>query len=352
VSGVALFLGYLGHLTGEARYSDLSRAAIDGARRQLKGAVDKGAVIPGGGFSGVGGGVYVMSQLATLWRDASYLDDAEALLSHLSATIAADDALDLIGGSAGLLLSAASLNAARRSAVALDVVARCAARLVERAVAQEVGTAWNTSMNATRPLLGLSHGASGMAVALAEAARITGRSELMDLAHAAAAYERSRYSPTVGNWPDYRILDAEAAPATEDRFMNAWCHGAPGIGLARVRMLAHGPDAALEQDLAAAGECVRREGLIGNQSLCHGDLGNSELLLALHQRDAQWTPIFMRTTAAILDGTQQFGWRCGIPTAVESPGFMAGLAGIGYGFLRLAHPDRVPSALTLEAPRP
>jgi hypothetical protein len=30
---------------------------------------------------------------------------------------------------------------------------------------------------------------------------------------------------------------------------------------------------------------------------------------------------------------------------------MMGLAGIGYGLLRLGAPDRVPSVLTLEAPR-
>jgi lantibiotic modifying enzyme len=36
---------------------------------------------------------------------------------------------------------------------------------------------------------------------------------------------------------------------------------------------------------------------------------------------------------------------------VESPGLMTGLAGIGYGLLRLAKPARVPSILTLEGPR-
>jgi lantibiotic modifying enzyme len=32
---------------------------------------------------------------------------------------------------------------------------------------------------------------------------------------------------------------------------------------------------------------------------------------------------------------------------VDTPGFLTGLAGIGYGLLRLALPDRVPSALLL-----
>ena len=32
------------------------------------------------------------------------------------------------------------------------------------------------------------------------------------------------------------------------------------------------------------------------------------------------------------------------------PGLMLGIAGIGMHFLRLAHPDRVPSPLLLESP--
>ena len=41
---------------------------------------------------------------------------------------------------------------------------------------------------------------------------------------------------------------------------------------------------------------------------------------------------------------------CGTPLGVDSPGLMTGLAGIGYGLLRLAEPARVPSVLTLEPP--
>jgi lantibiotic modifying enzyme len=35
---------------------------------------------------------------------------------------------------------------------------------------------------------------------------------------------------------------------------------------------------------------------------------------------------------------------------VETPGFMVGLAGIGYQLLRLAEPENVPSALVLAPP--
>ena len=58
-----------------------------------------------------------------------------------------------------------------------------------------------------------------------------------------------------------------------------------------------------------------------------------------------------RIAGSILDDIQSNGWKCGNPLGVDCPGLMTGLAGIGYGLLRLAAPERVPSVLLLEAPR-
>jgi lantibiotic modifying enzyme len=58
-----------------------------------------------------------------------------------------------------------------------------------------------------------------------------------------------------------------------------------------------------------------------------------------------------RVARGILDDIRGAGWLCGNPLRVESPGLMTGLAGIGYGLLRLAAPERVPSVLLLEPPR-
>jgi lantibiotic modifying enzyme len=57
-------------------------------------------------------------------------------------------------------------------------------------------------------------------------------------------------------------------------------------------------------------------------------------------------------TSLLLASISQHGWVTGAPFGVETPGFMTGLAGIGYELLRLASPEQVPSVLSLAPPCP
>jgi len=50
----------------------------------------------------------------------------------------------------------------------------------------------------------------------------------------------------------------------------------------------------------------------------------------------------------ILDVISRHGPYCGTPGGIATPGLLNGLAGIGYGLLRLGFAERVPSALLLE----
>ena len=79
-------------------------------------------------------------------------------------------------------------------------------------------------------------------------------------------------------WPDLR---AEGEP----RWAYQWCHGAPGIGLARLAMLKHGLSAASPLDAAAIATDV--ENAVGGvehdwpghlDTLCCGTFGGIELL--------------------------------------------------------------------------
>jgi lantibiotic modifying enzyme len=85
------------------------------------------------------------------------------------------------------------------------------------------------------------------------------------------------------------------------------------------------------------------QGFGRNQSLCHGDLGNLDLLLASGvEPGAMW-----RVIDGMLRDVRERGWRCANPAEIASPELMTGLAGIGYQMARLAEPERVPSVLML-----
>ncbi|MPY89041.1 MAG: hypothetical protein GEU99_14070 [Luteitalea sp.] len=169
-----------------------------------------------------------------------------------------------------------------------------------------------------------------------------------ETALAAIRYERSLFDAGARSWRDLRS-DSD----TTTMFVNAWCHGAPGIGLARMSGLTSLDDREVRLEIEAAVETTLREGFEMNHSLCHGALGNLELPMAAGRAFGRtdWQSEVDSATRQILRRLTSCGPICGSLAGIETPGFMNGLAGIGYGLLRLAHPDRVPSVLTMEAPR-
>jgi len=203
------------------------------------------------------------------------------------------------------------------------------------------------------PLAGFSHGAAGIAWALLKAADICNNPVYRDVAQQALAYERSLFVAGAGNWADLRSGAGDASPAGHAAAMHAWCHGAPGIGLARLAMLEQMDDAQVRDEIKLALHSTTAHGFGGGHCLCHGDLGNVDLLVkaATALKDEQWLAEARRLTGSILTDQAARGWRCGVPGGVETPGLMVGLAGIGYELLRLADPRAIPSILLLEPPQ-
>jgi type 2 lantibiotic biosynthesis protein LanM len=306
-----------------------------------------------GGFSGWGGVIYVLAHLGTLWGQPGLFAEAEAIVERLPELIACDEQLDIIDGAAGCLGSLLSLYRCAPSERTLATAVQCGEQLIARAQSMEHGIGW-VSPIMPRPLAGFSHGAAGMAWALLELSTVTGAERFRKAALAAITYERSLFVPEAGNWLDLREHEAvkQAGEGNQRTFMTAWCHGAPGIGLARLHSLPHLDDAAIRAEIDAALQTTLARGFGLNHALCHGDLGNLELLVQASEKleDGQWDAQVRRLAAMILDSISRHGWLCGIPCGVESPGLMTGLAGIGYALLRLAEPAHVPSVLVLAPP--
>ena len=113
------------------------------------------------------------------------------------------------------------------------------------------------------------------------------------------------------------------------------------------------PEQAIGDEIAAAVRSTLSNGFGGSHSLCHGDLGNADFLVTA-ARDLGQPGLLheaLRAGHQVLEQRKTEGrFRCGVGGFEQTPDFMVGLAGIGYGLLRVADPCAVPSILGLETP--
>jgi type 2 lantibiotic biosynthesis protein LanM len=354
--GVALFLAALHAVTGEMRHRDLALRALEPLRRRLREpdpeSRRRDARLTGiGGAGGLGSLVYALAATGRLLADRTLLDDATALAGWITSDlVAADERLDVIGGAAGAALGLLALHAATGEAAVLATAAECGRHLLNRRVSHEgAPAAWRT-LGEERPLTGFSHGAAGIAYALLRLHAATGDEACRAAALEAIAYERGVFSAEQANWPDFRAgVTADGRPG----YPVQWCHGAPGIALARLGGLgvAGGPE--VEREIEVALRTTQGLGLQALDHLCCGNMGRVETLLVGGERlarpdcreEARRIVAQVVTRAGRTGGAYRlFG---NLPPSVFSPALFRGTAGIGYGLLRLAD-GSLPSALLWE----
>ncbi|GLL08085.1 type 2 lanthipeptide synthetase LanM family protein [Dactylosporangium matsuzakiense] len=336
-SGIAVFLAAAAGLTGRAEFGEFARRArwwLPAVLDDLESAAPERLAGQAGlhGFAGLPGLAYALLHMG----ETAAVERLVRLSGHL---LRNEAALDVMGGAAGTIGCLLAVHAATGLAEPLELARRGGELLLATAQPAGDGLAWPTFTDASQPLTGFSHGAGGVGWALLRLGAATGEDRFVTAGLAGFAYERAQYRPELGNWPDLR-----AGSATAPGQMFAWCHGAPGIGLARADTAGVTTDIAAAEDLELALAATVAGGFGRSHSLCHGDLGNLELLLAAAY------PGTDTASAAVLASIARTGPRCGTPGEVETPGLMCGLAGIGYGLLRLYAPDSVPSLLLMRPP--
>ncbi|MEM1182820.1 MAG: type 2 lanthipeptide synthetase LanM family protein, partial [Acidobacteriota bacterium] len=352
LAGIAVFLAQLGAVSGEGRYTELAREAFAVGRERFVNRPEVRQSV--GGYSGLGGWVYGLCHLGALWRDPALLDEAESVAELIGPLLPSDQGLDVIAGAAGALVALLELHRHRPSAATLALAVACGESLLAKAETQAHGAAWTIPSVAPLPLTGFAHGAAGLAWALARLGAVTDDPRFHAGANGGLAYERSLFSTRQQNWPDLRH---DRRQDGEWSYFHAWCHGAPGIGLSRLDLLRrwHGDRlhrAGREAEIRAAARSTIDAGFGDNSCLCHGDLGNVELVdrAAATLGDPDLEQASAELQRRILKSLEAGPIHCGINSRAELPGLMTGVAGVGYGLLRLASPSTVPSVLLLETP--
>ncbi|HYS68594.1 MAG TPA: lanthionine synthetase LanC family protein [Gemmatimonadaceae bacterium] len=355
--GIALFLTELYRCTRETRFL---RAAEGGLQHSL----ELSASAPPWSFgfhAGLVGLAYAFYRFGMISERPESFSTAEALLTPLVGNAERDQGIDVIGGAAGAIPALLVMRDHLRDELTLELARGLGERLLNRARRGCSGWSWGGVASAVQDLTGLAHGASGGAYALLELYNVTGEVRYRYAAEQAFTYERQFYDAAEGNWPDFRYIElseylsfgqvaalrarlreGDPLPPYHKTFMHAWCHGAPGIGLARLRayelldtqQYADEATAAVETTLRGIGDRP------DNYSLCHGYLGNCETLILgagiLGRPELQSAAEHRADQGRAEFETVGRPWSCGTLGTVSDPSLLVGEAGIGYFFLRLS----------------
>ncbi|MGW7202983.1 type 2 lanthipeptide synthetase LanM family protein [Streptomyces sp. NPDC054837] len=305
--GVALFLAHTEALTGSGRYGTAAREAVRPLPALLKALAEDpelSAAAGPGAYDGLGGIVYALVRLARILDEdlRACLPDALTALGHAAAACSDPG---LAQGRAGALAAVVAAYEATGDPATLHLADRVADLLL---AAQAAGHTPSTAH--------LADGAAGIAWAL------------------------QRYA---GHRPERATRATEAAralldstPPTGEEADLSWSHGLAGRAAAGLpEATARLADASIGPDL----------------SLAEGALGRLDALAVLAQQgDTTAQSALARHSGHVLALVEAQSHHCATPDHVPSPGLMTGLAGIGYGLLRLAHPRTVPSVLLLHHP--
>lgn len=360
-AGVALFLAQASRFHLWEGAQALCNASLQPIRAALASpTLDIQQLGLGAGF-GLGGWLYVLTRAGQWLHDDALIEEARQGARRLSpAIIESDRRLDVLEGSAGLLLSLLAVYEATHDAEVLAHAQLCGRHLLahQRLSPQEgAGGAWDT-MGDGMQWGGFSHGVAGIAYPLMRLYGVTGQSEFRQAAETAIAYENTTYEPQEGNW---RRVFSEAFIAEHGDsiswFWASWCHGAPGIGLSRAASLPWLDTPAMRQDIAQALSVTQRAFQsipTPNRFLCCGDMGRIESLFTMARFSGQ--PELedlarQHASKLIQQATDPDGYRSALGQAayqVYAPGLFVGICGVGYQLLRLAHPKQVASVLLWE----
>ncbi len=350
VAGIALFLAQLGKYTGDR----VHRATVQGAVQQLRKAIQGGWNELPGYFLGPVGVGRALIEIGALCEDEAIVDDGIQCIERTGSADVALTTWDVLGGYAGTIPVLIDVAKHLGRTRLLEVAWRQGEALLAAAVAGEGGLSWPSPLNRTKNLVGFAQGTAGIACALAELYHESQDRRFLIAAREAVRYERQAFVKEFGGWPDYRQQGGLATNPLS--YPVDWCRGAAGIGLSRLRLLElWGEDAELLEELEAARQAVYRAlanaltEYAADFSLCQGLSGMADCLLQYldRQDDAEARALLERVGRLRIDAIDQPGlpWPCGLPAGVESHDLMLGTAGIGYFFLRLYDPARVPSIL-------
>lgn len=261
-----------------------------------------------------------------------------------------DKNFDIVSGCAGTLIVALNIFNKYNNKEILDVAINSGEHLIKYCIEKDNSIGWPTPAGGGQILSGMSHGSAGIAWALIELYKVVKDERYLCLASKAINFERKIYNREQNNW----INTKNKKDLIQNGFTDPvnWCHGAPGLGISRIKCYDIFKDDSIIEEIQDSINKTLKEGFGGSDCLCHGTMGNIELLIMANKLFYKENYLLKarRIVSNLIKDANIDQWHCGIPQNFQVTSFMTGLSGIGYQLLRLTKPKLIPSVLTLELP--
>lgn len=351
--GVVLFYLELFHRTGDTGWLTEARAGADELSTRLD-EMTNGENC--GLYTGLAGAAFVLQETHRATGEGKYRDAVKRAVDGIHAkTQSWTDtraATDIISGTAGIGLFLLWVDG--RIPDGWNRVAATAAgkRLLEAAQPEHGGLKWAVAPNVKNQYPNFSHGAAGISYFLATLYKATGDRDFLD-----AALGGARYLEAVANTDDGGLKVFHHEPGGESLFYLSWCHGPAGLSRLFYRLGETTGDQRWHDRLARAAVAIRASGVPeqrtpgfwNNISQCCGNCGVGEYFLTLDRLlpGAGHAEMVRRIAADTLrratadgDGLKwvQAENRIQPDVVVAQTGYMQGAAGVGSFFL---HRDAV-----------
>lgn len=392
--GIALFLAAFERVCGGGECGTLALRVLEPLRQELaEMAADtekaRKSKIPVGGFIGLGSIIYGFAKVGELLGETDLLREALRVSALIDQErIDQDLSIRIQKGCAGAILALLALgenvsvpNQDGRSP--LEIARACARHLLKAQTSFEGSPpAWPLAPGKP-PLAGFTYGAAGISHALLRLHEAVGEQELWDAAQEGLSFVRSLYSPEHGNWVDIHVLfqsrynlrrgtwgdwwvsgipndliEIQPPPPPQIEFPESWCHGAAGIVLGRIGSLHICRTPEIEEEIDRTLRRVQLYAFGGGElddsdDICSGHMGRIELLASAYQRlgDAR----SLEAARALMERICQrqrsrgkYDFSATYGKEIFAPGFLQGIAGVGYTLLRLAAPESLPCVLLFD----
>ena len=355
--GVALFLSALLSVKDDPALRRLNESTLQSLRQGLTQMKRYGVAVSGGMIgiaSGMSSAIYTLIEISEFLGDPTFIDDAKSVCHMITPSVIQNDRhFDIISGSAGCILGMLALYKLTGHQEAFEKANLCGEHLLRNLTENKDGTCgWKTVGD--KMLAGFSHGQAGIAYALLKLFEFTGTTTYRDVAERAIRYENTLFSQEHNNWQDIR--ESEDQPGTSQSYLRTWCHGAPGIGLARLASRHILDNPMVETDIRNAIHATRESSMnMGvRDHLCCGDMGLADILLYFAVKTGNRDLLIESGKKAsrvlqVAEKTGYYNLLLGLGENMINPGFFQGISGIGYALLRQAYPEKFPSILIFES---